>query len=251
MRISARTQYALRAATELAAAPPGPCPPRRSPWRRTSRGGSWTTSCCSSGGPGSSTACAAPRGLLAGAPAEEITLADVIVVIEGKSRISAHGGYPGVAGPWPTSGARCATTRNPAHRGHPRSDRQGRAGSVTTARATTAPAGGRACLRAARDMAPPGRGARARRVRCSQAAPRRHSRPDDFSWEGVDTNLPGDAGRGERGGREGREGRERERREEGRASEEKRTGGAQRAPVGAERPGPIHIPAECVMIIAI
>lgn len=100
MRISARTQYALRAVTELAAAPPGPVPaekiavaqniPRRFldnillQLRRAGlihslrgpEGGYWLAR-----------------------PPEQITLADVIVVIEGRPEYAEHGGYPGVAQP--------------------------------------------------------------------------------------------------------------------------------------------------------
>ncbi|MBG0817969.1 Rrf2 family transcriptional regulator [Planomonospora sp. ID82291] len=100
MRTSARTQYALRAVAELAAAPPGPVPaeriaeaqsiPRRFldnillqlrrggllHSRRGSDGGYWLTR-----------------------PAEEITLADVVTIVEGVPEGGDHGGYPGVAGP--------------------------------------------------------------------------------------------------------------------------------------------------------
>ncbi|MEU7744192.1 Rrf2 family transcriptional regulator [Nonomuraea sp. NPDC049158] len=100
MRVSARTDYALRAVTELAAAPPGPVPAERIasaqniPRRfldnillqlrraglihslRGPEGGYWLAR-----------------------PADDITLADVIAVIEGKPEYPAHGGYPGVAGP--------------------------------------------------------------------------------------------------------------------------------------------------------
>ncbi|NUR83781.1 MAG: Rrf2 family transcriptional regulator [Nonomuraea sp.] len=100
MRISARTDYALRAVTELAAAPAGPVAaekiaaaqniPRRFldnillQLRRAGlihslrgpEGGYWLA-----------------------VPAEELTLADVIAVIEGKPEYPEHGGYPGVAGP--------------------------------------------------------------------------------------------------------------------------------------------------------
>ncbi|WP_214411482.1 RrF2 family transcriptional regulator [Sphaerisporangium fuscum] len=98
MRISARTQYALRAAAELAAAPPGPVPaeriassqdiPRRFldnillqlrragliESQRGPEGGYWLAR-----------------------PATEITLADIIVVIEGVPSHSER--FPGVAGP--------------------------------------------------------------------------------------------------------------------------------------------------------
>ncbi|QYC45936.1 HTH-type transcriptional regulator IscR [Nonomuraea coxensis DSM 45129] len=100
MRLSARTDYALRAVSELAAAPPGPVPAeriaaaQRIPRRfldnillqlrraglihsmRGPEGGYWLAR-----------------------PAEEITLADVIVVIEGRPEFQGHGGYPGAAGP--------------------------------------------------------------------------------------------------------------------------------------------------------
>ncbi|NUT44570.1 MAG: Rrf2 family transcriptional regulator [Thermoactinospora sp.] len=98
MRISARTQYALRAVTELAAAPPGPVPaekiavaqqiPRRFLDNillqlrkagivhslRGPDGGYWLAR-----------------------PASEITLADVIDLIEGRPEY--QGDYPGVAQP--------------------------------------------------------------------------------------------------------------------------------------------------------
>ncbi|MFI7699488.1 RrF2 family transcriptional regulator [Nonomuraea sp. NPDC049480] len=100
MRISARTQYALRAAAELAAAPPGPVPAdkiaaaqgiprkfldnillqlRRAGLLHSQRGpegGYWLAR-----------------------PAAEITLADIITVVEGVPEGSDHGGYPGVARP--------------------------------------------------------------------------------------------------------------------------------------------------------
>ncbi|MEU7000266.1 Rrf2 family transcriptional regulator [Nonomuraea sp. NPDC046570] len=100
MRISARTQYALRAVTELAAAPPGPVPaekiataqsiPRRFldnillqlrragliHSQRGPEGGYWLAR-----------------------PAGEITLADVITIVEGHPEQAEHGGYPGVAQP--------------------------------------------------------------------------------------------------------------------------------------------------------
>lgn len=100
MRISARTQYALRAATELAAAPPGPVPaekiavsqniPRRfldNILLQLRRAGLIH----SQRGP--------DGGYWLARPAEEITLADVIMVVEGNPEHSQHGGYPGVAGP--------------------------------------------------------------------------------------------------------------------------------------------------------
>ncbi|GAA3473020.1 RrF2 family transcriptional regulator [Nonomuraea roseola] len=97
MHLSARTQYALRALTELAAAPPGPVPAeriatmqgiprkfldnillqlRRAGLIRSQRGpdgGYWLAR-----------------------PADEITLAEVILLIEGRHE---HGDYPGVAQP--------------------------------------------------------------------------------------------------------------------------------------------------------
>ncbi|WP_113702782.1 RrF2 family transcriptional regulator [Nonomuraea lactucae] len=100
MRISARTQYALRAAAELAAAPPGPVPAekiaaaqgiprkfldnillqlRRAGLLHSQRGpdgGYWLAR-----------------------PTDQITLADIITVVEGVSEGGDHGGYPGVAGP--------------------------------------------------------------------------------------------------------------------------------------------------------
>ncbi|MET7336634.1 Rrf2 family transcriptional regulator [Nonomuraea sp. NPDC005650] len=100
MRISARTQYALRAAAELAAAPPGPMPaekiavaqgiPRKFldnillqlrragllHSQRGSDGGYWLAR-----------------------PADEITLADIVMTVEGVSEGGDHGGYPGVASP--------------------------------------------------------------------------------------------------------------------------------------------------------
>ncbi|MFI9589122.1 RrF2 family transcriptional regulator [Nonomuraea sp. NPDC052265] len=100
MRISARTQYALRAAAELAAAPPGPMPAekiataqgiprkfldnillqlRRAGLLHSQRGpegGYWLAR-----------------------PAGEITLADIVMIVEGVSEGGDHGGYPGVASP--------------------------------------------------------------------------------------------------------------------------------------------------------
>ncbi|GII95618.1 RrF2 family transcriptional regulator [Sinosporangium siamense] len=100
MRISARTQYALRAVAELAVAPPGPVPAERIastqniPRRfldnillqlrraglihsqRGPEGGYWLAR-----------------------PADQITLADVIAVVEGAPEYGEHGGYPGVARP--------------------------------------------------------------------------------------------------------------------------------------------------------
>ncbi|MEV0586622.1 Rrf2 family transcriptional regulator [Nonomuraea sp. NPDC050310] len=98
MRLSARTQYALRAVSELAAAPPGPVPAERIalaqhiPRRfldnillqlrragivhslRGPDGGYWLAR-----------------------PAADITLADVIDVVEGRPEYQAD--YPGVAQP--------------------------------------------------------------------------------------------------------------------------------------------------------
>ncbi|MFC6082641.1 RrF2 family transcriptional regulator [Sphaerisporangium aureirubrum] len=100
MRISARTQYALRAAAELAAASPGPLPAerialaqgiprrfldnillqlRRAGLLRSQRGpegGYW----------------------LARAP-DQISLADIVRIVEGVPEGGDHGGFPGVAGP--------------------------------------------------------------------------------------------------------------------------------------------------------
>ncbi|MCK2214136.1 Rrf2 family transcriptional regulator [Actinomadura sp. ATCC 31491] len=100
MRVSARTDYALRAVSELAAAPPGPVPAERIaaaqniPRRfldnillqlrraglihslRGPEGGYWLAR-----------------------PPEEITLADVVLVVEGKPEYQERGGYPGVAKP--------------------------------------------------------------------------------------------------------------------------------------------------------
>lgn len=100
MRISARTQYALRAAAELAAASPGPLPadriaeaqgiPRRFldnillqlrragllRSRRGPDGGYW----------------------LARTP-DQISLADIVRIVEGVPEGGDHGGFPGVAGP--------------------------------------------------------------------------------------------------------------------------------------------------------
>lgn len=100
MRISARTRYALRAVAELAAAPVGPVPaeriavaqgiPRRFldsillqlrragliHSRRGPEGGYWLAR-----------------------PAGEITLADVIIVVEGGPEPPGRADYPGAAGP--------------------------------------------------------------------------------------------------------------------------------------------------------
>ncbi|WP_344864890.1 Rrf2 family transcriptional regulator, partial [Planomonospora alba] len=100
MRTSARTRYALRAAVELAAAPPGPVPaeriaeaqgiPRRFldnillqlrrggllHSRRGSDGGYWLSR-----------------------PPGEITLADVVTIVEGAPEGGGPGEYPGAAGP--------------------------------------------------------------------------------------------------------------------------------------------------------
>ncbi|GII87990.1 Rrf2 family transcriptional regulator [Sphaerisporangium siamense] len=98
MRISARTQYALRAAAELAAAPPGPVPAERIagsqdiPRRfldnillQLRRAGLIE----SQRGP--------DGGYWLARPASEITLADIIVVVEGVP--SGGETFPGVAGP--------------------------------------------------------------------------------------------------------------------------------------------------------
>ncbi|GLW12843.1 Rrf2 family transcriptional regulator [Microtetraspora sp. NBRC 13810] len=100
MRISARTQYALRAAAELAAAPPGPVPaekiaaaqsiPRRfldNILLQLRRAGLLY----SQRGP--------EGGYWLARPAAEITLADIVVVIEGVPNGPARGDYPGVARP--------------------------------------------------------------------------------------------------------------------------------------------------------
>ncbi|MEO3807405.1 Rrf2 family transcriptional regulator [Sphaerisporangium sp. B11E5] len=100
MRISARTQYALRAAAELAAAAPGPLPAdriaaaqgiprrfldnillqlRRSGLLRSQRGpegGYWLAR-----------------------PPDQISLADIVRIVEGVPEGGDHGGFPGVAGP--------------------------------------------------------------------------------------------------------------------------------------------------------
>jgi Rrf2 family protein len=98
MRISARTQYALRAAAELAAAPPGPVPAERIassqdiPRRfldnillQLRRGGLIESQRGRDGG------------YWLARPATEITLADIILVVEGVP----VGGerFPGVAQP--------------------------------------------------------------------------------------------------------------------------------------------------------
>ncbi|WP_066934788.1 RrF2 family transcriptional regulator [Microtetraspora fusca] len=98
MRLSARTQYALRAAVELAAAPPGPVPAERIataqdiPRRfldnillQLRRAGLIN----SQRGP--------DGGYWLARPADQISLADIIVVIEGVSQESER--FPGVAGP--------------------------------------------------------------------------------------------------------------------------------------------------------
>ncbi|MCC5581958.1 Rrf2 family transcriptional regulator [Microtetraspora sp. AC03309] len=98
MRLSARTQYALRAAAELAAAPPGPVPAERIataqdiPRRfldnillQLRRAGLIN----SQRGP--------DGGYWLARPADEISLADIIVVIEGVWPESER--FPGVAGP--------------------------------------------------------------------------------------------------------------------------------------------------------
>jgi Rrf2 family protein len=100
MRLSARTHYALRAVAELAAAPPGPVSaekialaqhiPRRfldNILLQLRRAGL----ICSQRGP--------DGGYWLARSPEEITLADVIAVVEGSPEHSSHGGYPGVAGP--------------------------------------------------------------------------------------------------------------------------------------------------------
>ncbi|GAA3789375.1 Rrf2 family transcriptional regulator [Sphaerisporangium flaviroseum] len=98
MRISARTQYALRAAAELAAAPPGPVPAERIassqdiPRRfldnillQLRRAGLIE----SQRGP--------DGGYWLARPATDITLADIIIVIEGVPSHSER--FPGVAKP--------------------------------------------------------------------------------------------------------------------------------------------------------
>lgn len=100
MRISARTQYALRAAVELAAAGPGPVPAERIaaaqgiPRRfldnillQLRRAGLLH----SQRGP--------DGGYWLARPASKISLADIIVVVEGVPEGGDHGGYPGVARP--------------------------------------------------------------------------------------------------------------------------------------------------------
>ncbi|GIH79842.1 RrF2 family transcriptional regulator [Planobispora longispora] len=100
MRISARTQYALRAAAELAAAPPGPVHaeriavaqgiPRRfldSILLQLRRAGVLH----SQRGP--------EGGYWLARPAEEITLAEIVTIVEGVPEGGDHGGYPGVARP--------------------------------------------------------------------------------------------------------------------------------------------------------
>ncbi|GII00114.1 RrF2 family transcriptional regulator [Planobispora takensis] len=100
MRISARTQYALRAAAELAAAQPGPLPaekiavaqgiPRRfldSILLQLRRAGVLH----SQRGP--------EGGYWLARPAEEISLAEIISIVEGVPEGGDHGGYPGVARP--------------------------------------------------------------------------------------------------------------------------------------------------------
>ncbi|WP_433351387.1 RrF2 family transcriptional regulator [Microtetraspora malaysiensis] len=98
MRLSARTQYALRAAVELAAAPPGPVPAERIataqdiPRRfldnillQLRRAGLIN----SQRGP--------DGGYWLARPADQISLADIIVVVEGVSQEGER--FPGVAGP--------------------------------------------------------------------------------------------------------------------------------------------------------
>ncbi|WP_336209393.1 RrF2 family transcriptional regulator [Nonomuraea sp. LPB2021202275-12-8] len=100
MRTSARTQYALRAAAELAAAPPGPVSAERiaaaqgiprkfldNILLQLRRAGLLN----SQRGP--------DGGYWLARPADQITLADVITVVEGVPQGDDHGGYPGVARP--------------------------------------------------------------------------------------------------------------------------------------------------------
>ncbi|GAA2300501.1 hypothetical protein GCM10010149_56970 [Nonomuraea roseoviolacea subsp. roseoviolacea] len=100
MRISARTQYALRAAAELAAAPPGPVPAERiaaaqgiprkfldNILLQLRRAGLLH----SQRGP--------DGGYWLAYPKEQISLADIITVVEGVPEGGDHGGYPGVARP--------------------------------------------------------------------------------------------------------------------------------------------------------
>ncbi|GAA3447135.1 RrF2 family transcriptional regulator [Planomonospora venezuelensis] len=100
MRISARTQYALRAAAELAAAPPGPVPaeriaaaqgiPRRfldSILLQLRRAGVLH----SQRGP--------EGGYWLARPAGEINLAEIVAIVEGVPEGGGNGGYPGVARP--------------------------------------------------------------------------------------------------------------------------------------------------------
>ena len=85
MRISAKADYAVRAAVELAsAADGGPVKGESSPARRRSRLASWRTSWPSCATPASSAASAAPTAATASrASPAEITVADVIRAVEG------------------------------------------------------------------------------------------------------------------------------------------------------------------------
>ncbi len=112
MRISARTQYALRAAVELAAAPSGPVPAERIataqeiPRRfldnillQLRRAGLIH----SQRGP--------DGGYWLARPATEISLADIIVVVEGVSQDSER--FPGSPSHRRTSGPPCVSTSTP------------------------------------------------------------------------------------------------------------------------------------------
>ncbi|MEW9550107.1 Rrf2 family transcriptional regulator [Nonomuraea sp. NPDC050783] len=100
MRISARTDYALRAVSELAAAPPGPVPAERIATAQNIPRRFLDNILLQLRRAGLIHSLRGPEGgYWLARPAEEITLADVIVVVEGKPEFQGHGGYPGVAGP--------------------------------------------------------------------------------------------------------------------------------------------------------
>ena len=84
MRVSAKADYAVRAAAELAAADEGPSRASASPTRRTSRCSSSSTSCWSSSTTG---IVRARRGAKGGywlaKPADEVTIAEIVRAVEG------------------------------------------------------------------------------------------------------------------------------------------------------------------------
>ncbi|NRQ30325.1 Rrf2 family transcriptional regulator [Nonomuraea sp. NN258] len=100
MRVSARTDYALRAVTELAAAPPGPVPAERIALAQNIPRRFLDNILLQLRRAGLIHSLRGPEGgYWLARPATDITLADVIAVTEGAPEYREHGGYPGVARP--------------------------------------------------------------------------------------------------------------------------------------------------------